>query len=169
LSTTRNDRRRRSTATTGLACVTIAAALFAAAPAIAEVMDYVRFSDAPGVTFVSHWALLVLWVSLLQAGYGAFLILWPDRAAVWSVTVSLVAHAAIYALTLGVILINGASGVLLVDIGFQPTDKLAGGKAALWCVCMVSLWTLLAFFAGKLALGWRRAELLQRQAPPHSS
>src|SRR5690349_5159375 len=135
-STSRNDRRRRSTATTALACVTIAAARLAAAPAIAAGMDSVRFGDARGVSFVRRWALLVLWVSLLQAGYAAFLVLWTGRAAVWSVTVSLLAHAALYALTLGVILINGASGVLLADIGFQPTDNLAGGKAAIWCVCM---------------------------------
>ena len=118
---------------------------------------------------MSRWALLVLWVSLLQAGYGVFLILWLDRSAVCSITVSLLAHAAIYALILGVILISGMSGVLLADIGFQPTDNLAGGKAALWCLCMVSLWTLLAFFAGRLALGWRRADVLARPTAHHSS
>jgi hypothetical protein len=167
--TSRDDRGRRSTAATVLACATIGAALFAAAPGIIEVIDYIRFSGAPGVTFVSRWALLVLWLSLLQTAYGVFLLLWPDSAAVWSVTISLLAQGAIYALTLGVILINGARGVPLADVGFQLAGSVTAGKAVLWCVCMVSLWTLMAFFAGRLALGWRRAETVAGRAPRHST
>lgn len=168
-SKNRDNRLRHSTAATALGCATITAALCAAVPAIVEAIDYVRFSGAPGITFVGRWALLVLWLSLLQAAYGLYLILWPDRAAVWSVTISLLAHASIYALALGAILISGASGALIADNGFQLTGNAAAGKAALWCVCMVSLWTLMAFFAGRLALSRRQTEMLTPQTTRHSS
>ena len=39
-----------------------------------------------------------------------------------------------------------------------------GGKAALWCLCMVSLSTILAFFAGRQSTAWYRAEMMLRGA-----
>jgi len=142
---------------------TVAAALFAATPAILEVVDYFRFSDAPGATFVARWALIVLLVSSLQAAYGLYLVLYSDWAAVWSVTISVLVHACIYAMALGLILISGTGGALLGQQGLQLADKAAGGKAALWCICIVSLSTMLAFFAGRLSFAWRRAERLARR------
>jgi hypothetical protein len=67
-------------------------------------------------------------------------------------------------MVLAIVLIADPSGWLVGHAGLQLADKLAGGKAALWCVCMVSLSTLLAFFAGRLAASWRRAEFVRRQA-----
>jgi hypothetical protein len=46
--------------------------------------------------------------------------------------------------------------------GLQLADKLASGKAALWCLCMVSLSTILAFFSGRLSTRWHKAEMLLR-------
>jgi hypothetical protein len=40
----------------------------------------------------------------------------------------------------------------------QLADKLAGGQAALWCLCMVCVATILAFFAGRMSVRWRAAE-----------
>jgi hypothetical protein len=50
----------------------------------------------------------------------------------------------------------------------QLADKLAGNKAALWCLAMVSVSTILAFFAGRLSARWHKAELLTRQVSPSS-
>jgi hypothetical protein len=144
---------------------TIAAALFAAAPAILDAVDYIRFSDAPGATFVARWALIVLLVSSLQVAYGLYLVFCPDWATVWSLTISLLAHAGIYAMALGLILISGTGGPLLGQHGLQLAGKADGGKAALWCVCIVSLSTILAFLAGRQSFAWRRAERLARRRP----
>src|SRR4029078_4079354 len=132
-------------------------------PAILDVVNYVQFSDAPGAVFVARWALMVLLLSSLQAVYGLYLILCPDWAAVWSVTVSLLGHAGIYAMALGLILISSAGGTLLGHHGLQLTDRLAGGKSALWCICIVSLSTILAFLEGRLSFAWRRADLMVRR------
>jgi hypothetical protein len=164
-STIRKAYPRQPQSAIWLALATIAAALFAAAPAILDVVDYVRFSDAPGAAFVARWALMVLLLGSLQAAYGLYVILCPDWAAVWSVTVALLAHAGIYAMALGLILISSAGGTLLGQHGLQLTDRLAGGKAALWCICIVSLSTILAFLAGRLSFACRRADLLARRTP----
>jgi hypothetical protein len=59
--------------------------------------------------------------------------------------------------------LRDALGVTLVQAGFllslvQLADKLAGGQAALWCLCMVCVATILAFFAGRMSVRWRAAE-----------
>jgi hypothetical protein len=70
--------------------------------------------------------------------------------------------AAVYAGTLGMVLISREDGWLVA--GLDLADKLAGGKAALWCLCMVSVSTMLAFFAGRLSVRWHKAEMLLRSA-----
>ena len=62
------------------------------------------------------------------------------------------------------LLLSPPDGFLVGSGGLQLADKLAGGKAALWCLCMISLSTILAFFAGRLGTTWHRAELMLRVA-----
>ena len=69
---------------------------------------------------------------------------------------------AIYAAVLGLVLLSPADGFLVGEHGLQLADKLAGGKAALWCLCMVSLSTILAFFSGRLSARWHKTEMLLR-------
>jgi hypothetical protein len=64
---------------------------------------------------------------------------------------------------LAIALIAKADGWLAGPNGLQLNDGLAGGRAALWCLCMVSVCTILAFFAGRLSFHWWRVELLRRR------
>ena len=63
-----------------LAAAVIGAGVFGMIPGLREVVEYVRFSDAPGVIFVARWALLLLFIGAIQIAYGVYLIPLPDWA-----------------------------------------------------------------------------------------
>jgi hypothetical protein len=96
--------------------------------------------------------------------YAVYLFQLPDWATVWVVTMFQLLLAAGYAAVLGMVLISDGDGFLVGPSGLQLADKLAGGKAALWCLCMVSVATILAFFAGRMSVRWRQAERMLHRA-----
>jgi hypothetical protein len=100
----------------------------------------------------------------VQLAYAVYLFQLPDWATVWVVTMFLLLLAAGYAGVLGLVLVSGSDGFFVGPHGLQLADKLAGGQAALWCLCMVSLATILAFFAGRMSVQWQRAERVLRVA-----
>jgi len=150
--------RRWLPAAYSLAAGLIAAALFGAAPAIWDVVDYVRYYELVDSPHVARWALVLLLLGLVQIAYALFLFQLPDWASVWVVTLYSLGLAGLYALMLGLVLISREDGLLVGQHGLQLADKLAGGRAALWCLAMTSVFTILAFFAGRLSVQWRRAE-----------
>jgi len=147
-----------------LAAATMGAALFGAAPAIWELAERVQYLDAPGSSAPGRWTLLLLLIGSVEAAYGIYLVHMPDWTSVRVVTCLLLCVAALYAMGLAIVLIANPSGWLAGSGGLQLADKLTGGKAALWCLCMVSLSSILAFFAGRLSIRWQRAEIVRRQA-----
>ena len=147
-----------------IAVAVVLAALFGAMPAIWDVVETIRYRDAPGSPFVARWALLMLLIGGVEAAYGLYLVQLPDWASVWVVTLVLLTITGFYAMGLAVVLIADPAGWLLGADGLQLTEKLTAGKAALWCLCLVSLSTILAFFAGRLSFHWRRTEMMRRRA-----
>src|SRR5262245_23925849 len=143
-----------------LAAAVIAAALFGTVPAVLDVIEYVRFADAPGARFVARWSLVLFLIGLIQVAYGIYLFLIPDRMGVWVVTLVQRGVAGIYAMGMAIALIANADGRVAGPSGLQLNDALDGGKAALWSLCMVSVSTILAFFAGRLSFYLWRVELL---------
>jgi hypothetical protein len=139
-----------------LAAALVAAALFSVAPAVWDVVEYVQIPESQ---FVARWALVLLLFGGLQLAYAFYLVQLPDWTSVWVVTIYSLVLAAIYAAVLGLVLISREQG--LVVNALQLADKLAGGKAILWCLCMVSLSTILAFFAGRLSARWRASNRLR--------
>jgi hypothetical protein len=138
-----------------LAAAMIAAALFAMIPAVWDVLEYLRIPNSP---FVARWAIVLLMLSLVQIGYSVYLVQIPDWATVWVITLYALAMAAVYAMVFGLTLITSTDGALVGAL--QLHDKVAGGQAALWCLCMASVFTLLAFFAGRISVRWHRTEML---------
>jgi hypothetical protein len=147
-----------------LAAGMVTAALFGMVPAVWEAVEYARYLDVAGSPQVARWALVLFLLGLVQTAYAVYLFQVPDWASVWVVTIYSLALAGAYAMTLGLVLISDIDGFLIGQHGLQLADKLAGGKAALWCLCMVSVSTILAFFAGRLSVQWHRAETLIRRA-----
>ena len=138
-----------------LAAAMIAAGLFAMVPGIWDVVEHLTIPESQ---FVARWAFLLLTLGLVQMGYSVYLIQLPDWTTVWVVTLYALAMAAIYAMVFGLTLIASNDTALVSALQLQ--DKVAGGQAALWCLCMASLFTLLAFFAGRMSVRWHRAELV---------
>jgi hypothetical protein len=156
--------RHWTSAAQGLAAALLAAALLSSAPAVWDVMEYFRDVDPVEPHGIARWALLVLLLATVQIAYAFYLFQLPDWTSVRIVTLHALAMAAFYALALGGVLVSGAGSWVVGPDGWQLADQLAGGRAALWCVAMVSLSSVLAFFAGRLAMRWRRAESIVRQA-----
>jgi hypothetical protein len=131
--------------------------LFSVAPAVWDLVEYIRIDDLDA-PFVARWALVLFFLGIVQLAYAVYLFQLPDWATVWVVTVLLLLMAAGYAAVLGMVLISDGDGLLVGPHGLQLADKLAGGQAALWCLCMVCVATILAFFAGRMSVRWRAAE-----------
>ena len=140
-----------------LAAALIAAALFSMAPAAWDIVDYWRIPESH---FVARWALVLIFLGTLQLAYGVYVIQLPDWGTVWVVTLYSLGLATLYAMLLGVTLLSPESGAIVSFL--QLGDKIAGSKASLWCVCMVSVATLLAFFAGRLSVRWHKTEQILR-------
>jgi hypothetical protein len=143
-----------------LAGATLAAALFGTLPAMVEIGQYVGQRSQIDALPVARWAYILLLLAVVQGAYGVQLALWPDWTSVWVVTLAWLAMAGLYAAALGVVVNSGADATLLGSEGLQLADKLAGGKAALWCLAMTNVSILLAFLAGRLSTSWRRAEVM---------
>ena len=153
----------RTLAVYQLAAALVAAAVVSVVPAVWDMVEYAKSAelDAPPV---ARWALVLFFLAVVQLAYAVYLFQLPDWSSVWVVTVFLLVQAAGYAGVLGIVLISDQSGLLVGQQGLQLADKLAGGQAALWCLCMVSVATILALFAGRMSLAWQRAQRVLRLA-----
>jgi hypothetical protein len=140
-----------------LAAAVIVAALFSIAPAAWDIADYCRVPDSH---FVARWALVLLFLGTVQVAYAVYAIQLPDWGTVWVVTLFSLGLATLYAMVLGLTLISSETAPIVRFL--QLEDKIAGSKAALWCLCMTSVAVLLAFFAGRLSVRWHRTEQLLR-------
>ncbi len=139
-----------------LAASLAAAALFGAAPAI---WDLVQFAQAAENAFVPRWALALIAVGIVQGAYALYLGQLPDWMSGWIVTLVSLALAALYAGMLGVTLLASAESSLLQELDLAET--VLSGRAAMWCLCMTSILASLAFFAGRTSIRWRIEEKTQ--------
>jgi hypothetical protein len=145
-----NPEAARTLAVYQLAAALVGAALFSVAPAVWDLVEYLRIDGSP---FVARWALLLFFIGVLQLAYAVYLFQLPDWSSVWVITVFALCGAALYAAVLGIVLMSAPDGVLVGPHGLQLADKLAGGKAALWCVAMVALLVMLALSTGSARRG----------------
>ena len=137
----------------------IAAAFFSVFPSLWDLFAYASGTSASPL---GRWAIVLGMLGVVQVAYAIYLIQLPDWTTVWMVTLFALASAALYAMALGLTIISGEDGWLVRFL--QLHDKVVGGKAALWCLCMMSVMTLLAFFAGRISVRWRQAEAVLREA-----
>ena len=142
-----------------LAAAVIAAALFSLFPSVWDLIDFLQ---NPQGAAVGRWAIVIGMLAVVQIAYAIYLIQLPDWTTVWMVTLFALGCAALYAMALGLTVISGKDGSLVHFL--QLSEQVAGGKAPLWCLCMMSVMTLLAFFAGRLSVRWRQAEAVMREA-----
>ena len=137
----------------------IVAALFSVLP---SVWDAIVYANGTSASPVGRWGIVLAMLGVVQVAYAIYLIQLPDWTTVWMVTLFALASASLYAMALGLTIISGEEGWLVSFL--QLSDKVGGGKAALWCLCMMSVMTLLAFFAGRISVRWRQTEAMLREA-----
>jgi hypothetical protein len=101
------------------------------------------------------WARAVWLLSLLQLAYVVWVASIPDWATLWSSMIVYTVVAALYGLTMMVALTTPVVDIVPLDL----TDLRR--QAVLWCLVVVLLACLLAYFCGRAAWRWRRTlELL---------
>ena len=137
----------------------IVAAVFSISPSAWDLFDYASGTSASPL---GRWAIVLGMLGAVQVAYAIYLIQLPDWTTVWMVTLFALASAALYAMALGLTIISGEDGWVVGLL--QLSDKVAGGTAWKWCLCMMSVMTLLAFFAGRISVRWRQAEAILREA-----
>ncbi|MGV3606393.1 MAG: hypothetical protein ACO1RA_08285 [Planctomycetaceae bacterium] len=138
-----------------LAMGLLIAAVFSCGPSAIDLVDYWK---NPEEQFVARWALLLLALGCLQVAFAFYVWQLADWTSLWVLTILSLAVASGFAMMLGVILVAGQESQLVAALQLQ--DRLIGNKAQLWCLCMIAVYTVLAFFAGRACTFWHRREQL---------
>jgi hypothetical protein len=133
----------------------VAAAIAMATPAIGEFVAALGDQATAVGTAPARWAILLAWLALIQAAYGAYCWLWADWSSLRMVKLVLVLQAGMYAGLLAIILLANPHGWILGERGLQLTDALEGGRAALVCLSLICLCAILALFAARQSMQWR--------------
>ena len=118
-----------------------------------DIVDHFRFiDDSPGV---SRWAFLILMLGIVQVAYAVYIAQLPDWSSVWVLALVSLTLASAYAMILAVVLLSATDNGV---IAWLHLDQAPRAKAARWCFMMLSLTSLLAYFAGRFSVRWHRIE-----------
>jgi hypothetical protein len=143
-----------------LGAILILAAVFGAVPAVLDVIAHFQAIESPGV---SRWAWALLLASVIQLAYAVYLFQLPDWSSVWTVSIVLLVFATAYAMLLGLLMLadNQSQVVQFLELA----DARAGHKATGWCLIMLSICSLLAYFCGRTGARWHHAYRIVTEEP----
>ncbi len=129
----------------------IVAAVVGVIPALLDIVAHVRHGESAGI---SRWALALLLAGGLQAAYAGYLLQLPDWGTAWVLSIVMLVFATGYAALLGVLTLANQQSQLVqfLELG----DMLPGGQAMIWCLVMLGIYSLLAYFSGRVSFRWRR-------------
>lgn len=129
----------------------IAVAVVSVIPALVDIVKHARQAESAGV---SRWAFALLLAGGLQTAYAVYLMQLPDWATAWVMSIVMLVFATAYATLLGALTLANQQSQLVnfLELG----DKLPGHQATTWCLTMLTLSGLLAYFSGRISFRWRR-------------
>lgn len=104
-----------------------------------------------------RWIYLQVFVAAIHLVYAIFLFQIPDWSAMRAVSVAMLAVAFIFGLFSTGLLVGGGQGVFANFLGLS---FVIVRRAAIWCVAMLFLATLMSYLGGRESANWRRAEQL---------
>jgi hypothetical protein len=104
-----------------------------------------------------RWIYLQVFVAAIHLVYAIFLFQIPDWSAMRAVSVAMLAVAFIFGLFSTGLLVGGGQGVFAAFLGLS---FVIVNRAAIWCVAMLFLATLMSYLGGRESTNWRRAEQL---------
>jgi hypothetical protein len=135
-----------------LAAALAVAALFGIAPAVLDVVQHFQSVESTGIP---RWAWILFLLGGIQIGYAVYLCQLPDWASVWVVSIVTLGLATAYAMLLGILLLSDGQSQVLRAL--ELTTRSTGHQATGWCVIMLSITILLAYFSGRIGTAWQRA------------
>jgi hypothetical protein len=129
----------------------IVAAVVSVIPVLLDVVAHFQNGESAGI---SRWALTLLLASGLQVVYAVYLLQLPDWSTAWVMSIVMLAFATGYAALLGALTLANEQSqfVQFLELG----DKMPGNQATIWCLAMLGVFGLLAYFSGRLSFRWRR-------------
>jgi hypothetical protein len=137
----------------------ILAAVFGMIPAFLNVTEQWQLINSPGI---ARWALMLIFVGLVQIAYAVYLIQIPDWSTAWVVSLLTLALATLYAMLLGLILLGREESQVIQFL--ELVQQIHGKRAPGWCVIMLSLSCLLAYCSGRISVRWYDAYQLLTSA-----
>ncbi len=93
------------------------------------------------------WARLLLFLSLLQLAYAAWMVSIPDWSTLWTTMLFTATVATLYGMALAVVM--GKPELLEIEMH-------AAGKAAMWCGMVILLLLTMTYLCGRAAHRWHR-------------
>lgn len=104
-----------------------------------------------------RWIYIQVFVGAIHLVYAVFLFQVSDWSAMRAVSVAMLLVAFVFGSVSTGLLVSGGQGDLS---GFLGIPFSLSKQAAIWCVAMLCLATLMSYWGGKESLNWQRAELL---------
>jgi len=129
----------------------IAAAVVGLIPVLLDMVEHLRQNGSAGI---SRWALMLLLAGGLQVVYAVYLLQLPDWATLRVVSVVSLVFAAAYAALLGALLLSKPHSELLVFL--ELADHVPRSQATTWCLVMLGMFGVLAYFGGRASIRWQR-------------
>lgn len=107
-----------------------------------------------------RWAYLQIFVAGLHFIYAIFLYQIPDWSTLRTIAIAMLVFAMMYGLVSSGLLIGGGHGTIA---NFLKLPSALLNQAAIWCVAMLCLSTLISYLTGKESALWCRTEKLLNQ------
>jgi hypothetical protein len=106
---------------------------------------------------IANWAMVLIAVALIHAGYALYLYLFPDWSTVWVVSLVMLVTATAYAMMLAVLALGGGNTPLATAV---QLNEFPDQRPELVCLIMLSLSGLLSYLLGRNSMRWRRSDQL---------
>ena len=107
-----------------------------------------------------RWAYLQIFVAGLYFIYAIYLFQLPDWSALRTIAIAMLALAMFYGFITSGLLIGGAQGYIAQ---FLMLPTAFSNRAAIWCVAMLCVATLISYLTGRESAQWCRTEKLLNQ------
>ncbi len=107
-----------------------------------------------------RWIYIQVFVGALYLIYAVFLAQIPDWSALRAVAVAMLVMAFVFGVVSTGLLMGGGQGNLSSFLGIPFT---LNRQACIWCVAMLCLATLMAYWGGKESMNWQRTEFLMKE------
>jgi len=107
-----------------------------------------------------RWVYLQCFIAAIYVVYALFQFQIPDWSAVRAVSITMLVIAFLFGVLSTGLLVGGGGGVLADFLGVSHTYLQ---RAAIWCVTMLCLATLVSYLGGREAANWRRSQQLMME------